>query len=60
MPVRYLSRQSKRHWNLLRRLESFIVFTLSGEDLQQRYFWKEYYVKTVSQPDIDAVFETHY
>ncbi len=33
-------------------------FHVSGEDLQHRYkyFRKEYYVKTVSQPDIDALF----
>ncbi len=36
------------------------VFSVSGEDLQHRSFRKEYYVKTVTHPDMDPVFENNY
>jgi hypothetical protein len=36
------------------------VFSVSGEDVLQRCFNVLYYVNTVSQPDIDAVFTNYY
>jgi hypothetical protein len=33
-------------------------FSVSGEDLQHHCFRKEYYLKTVTQPDIDAVLQS--
>ncbi len=36
------------------------VFFVSGEDLPHLCFSKVYYVRTVSQPDIDAAFHKHY
>jgi hypothetical protein len=36
-----------------------ILTVFTAEDLQHRFFSEVYYVRTVSQPDIDTVFENN-
>jgi len=36
------------------------VFSAIGEDIQHRCFRKEYYVKSVTRLDIDALFANNY
>ncbi len=55
-----ICRQSKYRRELSRYLKRFVIesrfFSISGEDLHHRCFSSVYYVRTVMQPDIDAVF----